>query len=260
MMLTSSLCCFRGVSAGAERKLWRMGCLTWDGLAQAGRGLSPRKAADLAGQLPEMRTALAGRVADYFLRRLPAGYRLRLWPDFADGVAFLDVETTGLSPRDDLTVIGVSQGGWLRQFVRGRNLPEFLGVWRAIEVLVTFNGTNFDLPVLSRTFGLGCLPPHIDLMHEARVYGYAGGLKAIESALGVHRTPDEVGDGEEAVRLWRHHVAGGDDAGLTRLLRYNARDIESLRVISRVILKRSFDGHPGPLPAVHMGRNSSPPA
>lgn len=252
-MLTRSLCCFRGVSVSAERKLWRAGCLTWDYLPQAGRVLSPRKAADLAAQMPELRAALEGRVADYFLKRLPTGHRLRVWPGFADGVAFLDVETTGLGSRDELTLIGLWQAGRMLSFVRGRNLCEFLGIWRSIDVLITFNGTRFDLPMLARTFDLTCLPPHIDLMHEARVYGYTGGLKSIERSLGIRRLANEEGDGEMAVRLWRSHADEGNNSSLMRLLQYNARDVRSLVALSRKILRLSFDGYPGPLFALPSG-------
>lgn len=248
-MLTHSLCCFRGISAEAERKLWRAGCLTWDYLPRIGKALSSRKTADLVAQAPELRAALTGRVADYFLQRLPVGHRLRVWPEFGDGVAFLDVETTGLGPRDQLTVIGLSQGGRASCFVQGRDLHGFLEVWRKIEVLITFNGARFDLPVVARTFGLKSLPPHIDLMHEARAYGYGGGLKAIEHSLGIQRAVDEDGDGELAVLLWRRHVDEGDDASLTRLLRYNARDVKSLVTLAGAVLNRSVDGYPGPLPS-----------
>jgi len=227
-----------------------MGCLAWDHLPRAGRAVSSRKAADLAAQLPALRAALDGGVADVFLRRLPVGHRLRVWPDFARGTTFLDVETTGLSPRDELTVIGVYRDGRQQTFVRGRNLAEFLRTWRETSVLVTFNGARFDWPVLARAFGLTVLPPHIDLMAEARAFGYAGGLKAVERALGVHRAADETGDGDLAVRLWRQFSDDGNEASLDRLVRYNARDVRSLVVLASELLRRSIDPYPGPKPAV----------
>lgn len=245
-MLTHSLCCFRGISAEAERRLWREGCLAWDQLPRAGHALSSRKAADVAAQLPGLRAALDGGVADFFLRRLPVGHRLRVWPDFVSGTTFLDVETTGLEPRDELTVIGVYRDGCQQTFVLGRNLPDFLRIWRQTTVLVTFNGTRFDWPVLARTFGLVSLPPHIDLLAEARAFGYAGGLKAIERALGVRRSEGEAGDGELAVSLWRQFVNNGSEASLCHLLRYNGQDVRSLVVLAREVLRRSMDPYPGP--------------
>jgi hypothetical protein len=251
-VLTRSLCCFRGISVGAERKLWRSGFLTWDHLPRAGQVLSSRKAADLAGQLPELRAALDGGVADVFLRRLPVGHRVRVLPDFAQGTTFLDVETTGLGPRDDLTVIGVYRDGRQHSFVRGRNLTEFLRIWRQTSVLVTFNGVRFDWPVLARAFGLTCAPPHIDLLVEARAFGYVGGLKSMERAIGVRRATDETGDGEEAVRLWREFVDQGSEASLDRLLRYNTRDVQSMLVLAGDLLRRSMEQYPGPRFAVSL--------
>ncbi|MCX6543014.1 MAG: ribonuclease H-like domain-containing protein [Acidobacteria bacterium] len=249
-MLTCSLCCFRGISTGAERKLWRAGCLGWDCLPWAGQVLSPRKAADLAAQLPVLRAALDGGVADVFLQRLPVGHRLRVWPDFASGTTFLDVETTGLALRDELTVIGAYRDGCLRTFVRGRNLEDFLRIWRQTSVLVSFNGARFDWPILARAFGLTSLPPHIDLLVEARAFGYAGGLKAIERAIGIRRSSDETGDGERAVHLWRQFEDEGNEASLRHLLRYNSQDVRSLVVLARELLRRSMDSYPGPRPAV----------
>jgi hypothetical protein len=249
MMLTRSLCCFRGISATAERKLWRAGCLSWADFARIGTRLSPRKAADLARQWPAAKAALAGRVADYFLTRLPVGCRTRVWPDVGAGMAFLDVETTGLGPRDAPAIFGIWQAGRLRQFVAGRDLEALLECWRGIEVLATFGGTRFDVPVVARTFRLSCRPPHIDLMHEARAYGYVGGLKAIERALGIRRSADEEGDGETAARLSRRWLEHGDAAALSRLLLYNARDVRTLPILAHRLLRRSFDAYPGPLPA-----------
>ena len=249
-MLTHSLCCFRGISAEAERRLWRRGCLAWDQLPRAGHALSSRKGADVVAQLPLLRAALDGGVADLFLGRLPLGHRLRVWPNFACGTTFLDVETTGLGPQDELTVIGVYRDGCQQTFVRGRNPADFLRIWRQTSVLVTFNGARFDWPVLARAFGLASLPPHIDLLAEARAFGYAGGLKAIERALGVRRREGEAGDGELAVSLWRQFANNGSEASLSHLLRYNAQDVRSLVVLAREVLRRSMDPYPGPRLAV----------
>lgn len=247
-MLTRSFCCFRGISNAAERRIWQQGCWAWSHLALAGRALSRSRAANLAVQVAAAEAALRGRVADFFLSRLPVGHRLRAWPDFCEGVAFLDVETTGLSARDEMTVLGVRIAGEMHSFVRDRDMWRFMELWRRIDILVTFNGARFDLPVLGRTFGLRVMPPHIDLLHESRAHGFNGGLKNIERLLGIRRTPEEEGDGAEAVRLWRQYAEAADPSGLERLMRYNARDVQSLVVLARELLRRSFDAYPGPLP------------
>ena len=238
------------MSPDAEKKLWRAGCLNWDGLSASNRVISDRKLTDLMGQLPVSVAALEGRVADYFLKRLPVGHRLRLLPDFATSIGFLDVETTGLGPRDKLTVVGLWRDGNLTQFVKGRNLADFMREWRRIEVLVTFNGRRFDWPVLAREFGLRCEPPHIDLMEEARAHGFIGGLKVIERYLGVTRDETEKGDGMEAVRLWNDYRAGGDIRCLDKLMRYNAKDVTSLVLLTVWLWRRSMEGYLAPIPSL----------
>jgi len=198
--------------------------------------------------MAEARAALQGRAADYFLSRLPVGYRLRIWPEFRDGVAFLDVETTGLDRAAEITVIGVLQAGRFRTYVRDRDLHLFLERWTAIETLITFNGARFDLPLLMRTFGLRRAPPHIDLMDEARLFGFRGGLKAIERALRIEREPAEDGDGRQAVEWWTQYKGQGAEDALERLVRYNERDVRSLDGLARRIYNATFDAYPGPPP------------
>lgn len=247
-MLTRSFCCFRGVSPEAERRLWQSGCLDWRGLVRAGRPFSAQTMASLAARLPEARAALRGRAADYFLSRLPVGYRLRVWPEFGDGIAFLDVETTGLDRAAEITLIGVLHAGRFQAYVRDRDLHLFLERWREIEVLITFNGARFDVPLLMKTFGMRIMPPHIDLLDEARVFGYRGGLKAIEHKLGVARDPNETGDGRQAVNWWMDFKETNSEESLGRLIRYNERDVRSLELLARKIFTSTFTNFPGPLP------------
>jgi uncharacterized protein YprB with RNaseH-like and TPR domain len=54
-------------------------------------------------------------------------------------------------------------------------------------------------------------------------------LKSVEQQLGIRRPGDIAGiDGFEAVRLWRHYMAG-DEGSLKKLIEYNRHDIENLR-------------------------------
>lgn len=244
-MLSGSFCCFRGLSPEAEQRLWRLGCLKWSHLPRlAHRLISVRKTVDLVGQIPLLQAALQGRVADVFIKRLPVGHRLRLLPEFSAGIGFLDIETTGLARTDDITVIGLHLGGRLRQYVRGVDLDEFLQSWRAIEVLVTYNGAAFDLPHLARHFGLSVMPPHIDLRHEARAYGLIGGLKVIEKKMGLYRTSTEAGDGALAAEWWASYAKHNDTDALKRLLAYNAQDAASLPIIAEFLWKRSMQMFP----------------
>ncbi len=245
-MLRNSFCCFRGVSEAAERTLWSAGCLEWRYLPLARRAVSARKRQQMMDQVAEMQAALAGGLAGFFLSRLPPGHRLRAWPEFQNRTLFLDIETTGLRATDDITVIGVWQMGVYSHYVRGINLERFLEVLGRAKLLITFNGRRFDWPVVERTFGCSLPIPHIDLMNEARVYGYTGGLKSIEPRLGIRREGTETGDGLLAVALWRQYRETGDQTALENLLSYNNRDVESLVALSRQLFRISVQHYPGP--------------
>lgn len=248
-MLTRSLCCFKGISPEAEVHLWHKGCLSWRHLAMMSAQLfSPQKKTLLYEQIPLFNVALEANCVDFFVNRLPRGYKLRILPQFNDKIAYLDIETTGLGPKADLTVIGLYWQGTMHTFIKGANLNDFLKLWGQIGVLVTFNGSRFDLPVLMQHFGLSTHPPHIDLFDEARQWGFTGGLKAIETKIGIIRTQEESGDGEEAVALWNDYANEGNQQSLEKLIVYNTRDVLSLQVLAQRIWKMACQNYTAPHP------------
>ncbi len=245
-MLLNSFCCFDGISPDAERMLWRNGFINWRQLAVVAPPLSSRKCQHLREQIPEMEAALEGRLVDYFLQRLPIGYRLRLWPFFAEQTAFLDLESTGLDLASEVTVVGLHFQGKLTQMIKERDLDRLLDSWGQIKLLITFNGERFDIPLLKRRFGLEFVPSHIDLWKEAKVHGYAGGLKQIEQQMGISRLSKGI-DGRTACELW---VNRNRDGCLQRLLEYNRDDVLNLRRMARIILQRSLEGLTLQVPAL----------
>ena len=59
----------------------------------------------------------------------------------------------GLDPvRDGITCVGLSDGTTVEAFVRGDNLMDFPDAIRRFDMLVTYNGLCFDVPVLRRAF------------------------------------------------------------------------------------------------------------
>ncbi len=244
-MLTHTFCGLKGLSLEAEKNLWHRGCLSWNHFPIVAHGLlSVRKEEHVISQIREASIALNAGVTDYFLERLPPGYRLRILPVLRKGIAFMDIETTGLESDAETTVIGVwMEETGLRQFVLGADLEQFIRTWAEIRVLVTFNGIRFDTPMICKTFGLKCAPPQIDLMHELKAHGYVGGLKAIEERLEITRRENEQGDGAYAAALWQQYTAGNTEA-LQRLLSYNRRDVLSLVELSSVLWHRACSGFP----------------
>ncbi|HTP54290.1 MAG TPA: ribonuclease H-like domain-containing protein [Thermoplasmata archaeon] len=221
-----------GIGPATEAELWRRGVRDWTSLRSvaAARGI-PRAPPDrMEAALAASERALAERDAAWFGRHLPEREHWRIYPGFRERTAFLDIETTGLSPYEGIvTVVTVHGGGSTRTFVAGEDLEELPAHLGRFPILVTFNGSRFDVPFLAVTFPQFVAPPiHIDLRFVLYRIGLAGGLKRIEATLGLgDRSGVEGVDGLQAVRLWQEYRRGSR-AALDRLVRYNRADTTNL--------------------------------
>lgn len=158
--------------------------------------------------------------------------------------AYLDIETTGLSfVYDRVTVIGISLGESeteVIQLVSPDITAELLQeVLYGVEVIYTYNGSKFDLPFLQTHLGIdlseACL--HHDLMYDCWTNRLFGGLKVVESILGIPRNLKEV-DGKEAMRLWDRYERDQDHDALRVLLEYNKEDVVNLKALKRVVCNK----------------------
>jgi uncharacterized protein YprB with RNaseH-like and TPR domain len=231
-MLESTFIHCAGIGYATEQALWGAGARTWEGyLEQRGCGRwTGRRYDELAATVEASRLALGRRDVTFFSERLTARDQWRLYPAFRDRVAYVDIETTGLSfGWDRITVVALYDGERSRAFVRGQNLDEFPEVISGYSLLVTFNGSLFDVPFLRSAFpGIRIPPAHVDLRFALRRLGLRGGLKSIERQVGLERPAHLRGiDGWEAVRLW-HRYERGDRRALETLVEYAAEDVKSL--------------------------------
>ncbi|MDP6511360.1 MAG: ribonuclease H-like domain-containing protein [Dehalococcoidia bacterium] len=157
--------------------------------------------------------------------------------------AYLDIETTGLSPRDcQITVIGIylCQGGGSRLVhLVGEDITtdSLLQVLEGVGVIYTYNGTRFDLPFIHRLLGvdLAQLFQHCDLMYHCWQSNLYGGLKAVERQLGIKRKLLDI-NGYEAVRLWLRYVNDYNQKALATLLEYNKEDVLNLKTLRERLL------------------------
>jgi uncharacterized protein len=230
-----------GIGEKRERDLWTRGYTDWETFLR----LHP------AGPWREL---IAGHLdTDAALAALPRREAWRLAPEFPRGTLFLDIETTGLTLEgDSVTCVGVSDGRTVAAYVRGENLGRFPEALSGVEMLVTYNGSMFDLPVLARAFPqvhFGRFR-HIDLRFPLHRLGVKGGLKGAERQLGLTR-PDEIAgvDGFMAVQLWRAHRAGRPNA-LETLLRYCLEDVVNLKPLLAIVYNRLTERLPMQVPPI----------
>lgn len=225
------------VGPKTERSLWELGFQDWRDVADRPRPRAWGAARwdDLRARLSESETALLARDAGYFERRLHASETWRIYGTFSDKAAFLDIETTGLAgPDARITVVGAYDGNVVRQFVEGIDIEEFEEFIEPFELLVTYNGKCFDIPILRNRFRRARLERkgHIDLRYVFAAQGFKGGLKGIERRLGIAR-PEGIAemDGYAAVVCWFRYREGHTES-LDLLKRYNAEDTRNLKPLA----------------------------
>lgn len=198
--------------------------------------MGPRQKEVVVDEISRSQDQLQRRNQRFFSERLPRRELWRVFPEFSDSIAYLDIETTGLSPyEDDITVIGLYDGQDVHTFIRGENLRDFTNEIKQYRLLVTYNGAGFDLRFIGEEFPkLDLNQIHIDLRFPLRRIGLTGGLKAIEREVGIHRPKETDGlDGFDAVRLWKEYQRGERES-LDLLIAYNKEDIVNLKALMRI--------------------------
>ncbi|MGI0054716.1 MAG: ribonuclease H-like domain-containing protein [Thermoplasmata archaeon] len=227
-MLRSTFLHLEGIGRTTEANLWRAGILDWAELEGA-PGLTARSHR-IREEVRQSEAALRDGDPGWFARRLPPSEHWRLYPAFSKAIAYLDIETTSLSPYEGVvTVVTVHGSLGTRSFVRGDDLDELPAHLGRYGIVVTFNGSLFDIPFLEVHYPTFIPPPgHIDLRFLFYRIGQAGGLKRIEERLGIgSRAGVEGVRGLDAVRLWNEFMRG-NSASLERLVRYNRADTVNL--------------------------------
>ena len=133
-MLRATFLHLSGIGPVTEANLWHAGVRDWSDLATRIDVLGLAAAAEgrLARELAASERALTEGDAAWFGHRLPGPRALEDALELPGRTAFLDIETTGLSPYAGIvTVVAVHGGGATRTFVAGDNLEELPAYLRA---------------------------------------------------------------------------------------------------------------------------------
>lgn len=237
-MLRNTFLHIQGIGNKTEQRFTAENILSWESFLNRSKvpGLSKNTISEIDEWLSASKSALERGDIHFFGDKLPKREGWRLYPEFSKSVAFLDIETTGLSfYYDDITLIGVFDGKKVKTFIQGQNLKDFGNEIRNYSLLVTYNGTLFDVPFIRSKLGDVDIPPvHVDLRFLLRRLGYKGGLKSIEEQVGISREEEvsEIG-GFGATVLWNRYERG-HDAALELLVKYNIADTVNLKTLLEI--------------------------
>jgi uncharacterized protein YprB with RNaseH-like and TPR domain len=241
-MLRQSFIFLPQISERKERKIWQHANDWNEFLEKPIPGINDKLKHGYNQIISAAKNALLQDNAPYFARLFPSVDQWRLYDHFKGNAAFLDIETA--SNYGDITVIGISDGNETKTLIRGINLDKetLKEALKPYQMLVTFNGKSFDVPVIQKYFNLPFDMPHIDLKHVCRNVGLVGGLKSIEKEMGIKR-PESIKHvrGDDACELWRCWKATGDRDFLDMLVTYNAEDCVNLKTIADQVIPKVWE-------------------
>jgi uncharacterized protein YprB with RNaseH-like and TPR domain len=239
-MLRSSFCHIPGIGLKTEKKLWEAGITSWDKWSDdLPLKIPAASRADAFAILEESRRAVNDD-PKFFTSRLPGSESWRIFSDFRDRTAYLDIETNGLAEGAEVTTIALYDGRTVRTYVNGINLDSFLDdIWN-YSVLVSYNGKSFDIPFLENYFRVKLEHAQIDLRYVLARLGLKGGLKNCEKQLGLNRGHLDGVDGYFAVLLWNRYHYYNDPRALETLLAYNIEDTVNLERLAVEAFNRNL--------------------
>ena len=232
-MLENTFCHIPRVSLRTEEKLWSAGIQKWDTVLNSDTIPVARvKKETLARHLDDSIANLQLGNPYYFANLLSPGLHWRLFPDFRDSIAYIDIETTGLSGwSDKITSIALYDGKIIRTYIQGQNLQDFKRDIQSYDILVTYNGKCFDVPFLRSALQMKLEQVHIDLRFVLHALGFSGGLKTCEKQLGIARGELDGIDGYMAVLLWHDYKTHRNSRALETLVSYNIQDVLNLETL-----------------------------
>ncbi len=232
IMIRSSFIFLDKIGQKKEHNIWDQGVDTWEDFLKCKiNGISKRmkEKHDQLIRLAKINLDYENPV--FFQEHMKPGEMWRLYHEFKEKTAYLDIETSGRY----VTCIGLYNGYDVKHFVKGFNLNKrnFLSELYKYKTIVTFNGSSFDIPMLNKLFRHDIRLSHIDLRHVCSKIGLHGGLKKIERKLNIQRDKEVQSMlGNEAVYCWEMWQHTRKRKYLDLLIKYNTEDIVNLEPLA----------------------------
>ncbi|MBS3117812.1 ribonuclease H-like domain-containing protein [Candidatus Woesearchaeota archaeon] len=163
----------------------------------------------------------------------PKREMFRIYDYFKEEAKYLDIE---VDQAGKPIMVGIYDGEKTKTWVKGINwdMSKIAKELSKAKVLVTFNGSAFDLPKL-RSEGVVFDGPHYDLKGACQRIRLKGGLKEIEKKLNLKRPEHLYGN---PVELWKAMHASNDGEYFELLLKYNEEDVINLENIAAYCTKK----------------------
>ncbi len=232
--LFNSFTFVKGIGVKTEKTLKELGIYCWNDVVQKQRPeLFPKqKWHALWDSVNAAIEALKIHDISQLTSLIPKIQHWKMIPNFIDRIAYLDIETTGLSPHySHITTIAVYDGTKVHDFVRGDNLDDFPAFISKFPAISTFYGKAFDIPFIKHEMGIDFNQIHFDVCFLLRRLKIKGGLKKIERRFGISRGVLEDLDGYSAVLLWNKFRRTNKKEYLETLLAYNNEDVINLEFL-----------------------------
>jgi len=249
-MLLSSFSHIPNIKKKKESYYWDIGITSWDIVRDniLIDNISEREKKYLIKNIEISYSKYEENDIDYFFENFDKKDYWRFFNEFQEDIAYLDIETTGLSGKfNSITTISVFYMNEIKVFVKDKNLYDFLSFIKKPKILTTYNGNKFDIPFIEQYFDIKLFNKKIDLRYVLKDLGFTGGLKKCEKKFSINRGELEGIDGKFAIYLWNEYKETNNLKALNTLLSYNISDtinLEKLAILSYNInidlLNRNF--------------------
>ena len=241
-MIRNSFCFLQGIGLKSEQNIWNQGITSWNSFLASSKikGISGKKKFYYNNRINSAKKALFDNDSSHFLS-FPSTETWRLYNWFNEDAVYVDIETgfANTQGRSSITVVTLYDGQDTKTFVKGINLyrSALKQELERYKLIITFNGSSFDLPVIKKHFALTANVPHLDLRFACEQAGLFGGLKQIEKETGIKRSADACGiRGNDAAYMWKMWHSTRKKAYLQKLVAYNQEDAANLEPLAKKVV------------------------